>query len=168
MPEPFFGKYRGKVEQNIDPLNQGRLQVSCPAALGTGKLSWAMPCVPYGGPGVGFFSMPPKGASVWVEFERGDPDWPIWSGCFWDQGELPPVMPALPQMRAFKTGAIDLQVIEIPGVGGLKLTVGPPALAAPATIEITVKGIKLGFAKSTVELGPEGVRINGTNLVVLP
>ena len=46
MPEPFFGKYRGKVEQNIDPLNQGRLQVSCPAALGTGKLSWAMPCVP--------------------------------------------------------------------------------------------------------------------------
>jgi len=168
MPEGFFGKYRGRVEQNLDPLNQGRLQVSCPFVLGKGKLSWAMPCVPYAGPGLGFFVIPPRKASVWVEFEGGDPDWPIWTGCFWDLGEFPPVMPAIPAMRAFKTDAIDLQVIELPGIGGLKLTVGPPALAVPAKVEISVKGISISFAASKVELGPEGVKINGTNLVVLP
>lgn len=171
MPAPFFGKYRGKVEQNLDPLNKGRVQVSCPPVLGTGKLSWALPCVPYGGPGVGFFAIPPRGAHVWVEFERGDPDRPIWTGCFWDPKDptdRPPAMPALPTTRAFKTDAIDLQVIELPGIGGLKLTVGPPALAVPAKVEIGAKGIKLSFAASSVELGPEGVKINGTNLVVLP
>ena len=168
MPEPFFGKYRGTVEQNIDDMNQGRVQVSCPNVLGRGRFSWALPCVPYAGPGVGFFAIPPIGASVWVEFECGDPDWPIWSGCFWDKGQLPPAMPALPTTRAFKTDALDLQVMELPGIGGLKLTVGPPALGVPASIEMTVKGIKLAFAKSTIEIGPEGVRINGTNLVVLP
>jgi len=39
--------------------------------------------------GVGLFFLPPKGANVWVEFEGGDPDYPIWSGCFWSDGEVP-------------------------------------------------------------------------------
>ena len=79
----FFGKYRGKVENNIDPMMLGRVQVSVPAVLGSGQLSWAMPCAPFAGPGVGLFTVPPVGANVWVEFEAGDPDYPIWSGCFW-------------------------------------------------------------------------------------
>nr|HMP43165.1 phage baseplate assembly protein V [Roseiflexaceae bacterium] len=85
----FFGKYRGKVEQNVDPLQIGRVQVRVPAVLGEGRMSWAMPCVPYAGPGVGMFAIPPVGASVWVEFEGGDPDYPIWSGCFWERGDAP-------------------------------------------------------------------------------
>lgn len=80
MPGQFFGKYRGKVENNIDPMMMGRVQVSVPAVLGDGGLSWAMPCAPYAGSGVGFFAIPPTGANVWVEFEGGDPDYPIWSG----------------------------------------------------------------------------------------
>jgi hypothetical protein len=168
MPPPYLGKFRGKVEQNVDPLNKGRVQVSCKPVLGDGKLSWAMPCVPYAGDGVGFFSIPPKGASVWLEFEGGDQDAPIWTGCFWDEHQFPPVMPALPTMRAFKTDAVDLQIVEVPGVGSLKLTVGPPALAVPAKIEIASTGIKLSYGPSTVEVSPEGVKLNGTNLVVLP
>ncbi|MCB1831203.1 MAG: baseplate assembly protein, partial [Gammaproteobacteria bacterium] len=65
----FFGKYRGSVENNVDPQMMGRIQVSVPAVLGDGTLSWAMPCVPYAGPGVGLFTLPPNGANVWVEFE---------------------------------------------------------------------------------------------------
>lgn len=65
----YYGKYRGKVENTIDPLMLGRIQVSAPAVLGDGTLSWAMPCTPYAGPGVGFFAIPPVGANVWVEFE---------------------------------------------------------------------------------------------------
>ena len=54
----FFGKYRGKVENNVDPQQQGRVQVSVPAVLGSGSLSWAMPCMPYAGPQVGLFTIP--------------------------------------------------------------------------------------------------------------
>ena len=41
----FFGKYRGKVENNIDPLMEGRVQVSGAGRAGRRTLSWAMPCV---------------------------------------------------------------------------------------------------------------------------
>ena len=85
----YFGKYRGQVEINLDPMMQGRVQVSCAAVLGDGQMSWAMPCSPYGGSGVGFFMIPPVGANVWVEFEGGNIDYPIWSGCFWGVGEVP-------------------------------------------------------------------------------
>ena len=77
----FYGKYRGKVENNIDPMQQGRVQVSVPAVLGDTTLAWAMPCAPFGGSGVGFFTVPPVGANVWVEFEGGDTDYPILAGC---------------------------------------------------------------------------------------
>lgn len=69
----FFGKYRGKVENNIDPMQLGRVQVKVPAVLGDGTMSWAMPCVPYAGSGVGFFAIPPNGANIWVEFEEEIP-----------------------------------------------------------------------------------------------
>ena len=52
-------------------------------------IGWALPCVPFAGPGVGFLALPPVEANVWVEFEAGDPDYPIWSGCFWGPGQLP-------------------------------------------------------------------------------
>ena len=80
----YYGKYRGKVENNIDPLLLGRLQVSVPGVLGErpAELGDAVRRrTP--GTGVGFFAVPPIGANVWVEFEGGDPDYPIWSGCFW-------------------------------------------------------------------------------------
>ena len=79
---PLFGKYRGKVEDDIDPLGMGRLRVSVPALAGGGHSSWALPCVPYAGRDVGFYALPPIGANVWVEFEGGDLNYPIWSGCF--------------------------------------------------------------------------------------
>ena len=83
----YFGKYRGTVARNDDPTSRGRLQVKVPRFGGLEM--WAMPCVPYAGPKVGFYSLPPVGAGVWVEFEAGDLSFPIWTGCFWADGELP-------------------------------------------------------------------------------
>ena len=96
----FYGKYRGKVENNVDPLQQGRVQVTVPAVLGDGRLSWAMPCAPYAGSQVGFFAVPPVGANVWVEFEAGDPDYPIWSGCFWGKRRGAPLARRWPRRRS--------------------------------------------------------------------
>lgn len=126
----YYGKYRGKVENNIDPLQLGRIQVSAPAVLGQGTFSWAMPCVPYAGPGVGFFAIPPVSANVWVEFEGGDPDYPIWSGCFWGTGEVPRT-PAIAEVKVFKTEHINMVLNDLPGAGGFTLEVEPPAVAAP-------------------------------------
>jgi len=84
----FFGKYRGMVTDNKDPLKVGRIQVTVPAVPGM-TANWAEPCAPYAGNQVGFYTIPPVGAKVWVEFEGGNPDFPIWSGCFWQASEVP-------------------------------------------------------------------------------
>ena len=61
----FYGKYRGKVIENIDPLFQGRIIAEVPSISGS-VLNWALPCTPYAGPGVGFYAIPPIGANVWI------------------------------------------------------------------------------------------------------
>ncbi len=162
----FFGKYRGKVENNIDPMMLGRVQVSVPAVLGSGQLSWAMPCAPFAGPGVGLFTVPPVGANVWVEFEAGDPDYPIWSGCFWGVGEVP-ATPALPQMKVFKTDGITLTLSDLPGIGGFTLEVGPPAVPIPLKLVFDASGIALTNSAASVKLTPVSVSLNDGALEVI-
>src|SRR5688572_20643972 len=96
----YFGKYRGVVTDNADPTNRGRVKVRVPAVLGTLEM-WAMPCVPYAGPSVGFYSIPGPDTGVWVEFEAGDPSYPIWAGCFWGDDEIPD--PKSPTVHIWKT-----------------------------------------------------------------
>jgi hypothetical protein len=178
----WFGKYRGKVESNLDPMQQGRLQVSCPAVLGNGRMSWAMPCVPFAGSGVGLFLIPPTGANVWVEFEGGDPDYPIWSGCFWGVGEVP-AAPAIEQMKMLKTDGISLTLSDVPGAGGVTLEVSPPAVAtplkvvldstgitieaSPSSVKIALSGIDLANGAASVKLTPASVSINNGALEVI-
>ena len=89
MRNRFFGKYRGEVEDVDDPEERGRLRARVPRAL-DGELSgWALPCVPFAGDGAGFFAVPTPGTDVWIEFEEGDPSRPIWSGCWWREGQAP-------------------------------------------------------------------------------
>jgi hypothetical protein len=142
MPPQFFGKYRGKVTNNQDPMNLGRLQVSVPAVLGEGRDSWAMPCVPYAGSQVGFLALPPVDANIWVEFEDGDPDYPIWSGCFWGPGEMP-ITPALPEIKFFKTNGITLTLSEIDPTRGFTIEVAPPLVPQPLTLQMNADGIKI-------------------------
>lgn len=165
-PRRFFGKYRGTVKNNVDPLQQGRVQVSCPAVLGDGQLSWAMPCSPYAGDQVGLFLVPPNDANVWVEFEAGDPDSPILAGCFWGTGEVP-ASPALAQMKVLKTDAISVELNDLPGGGGLTVTVGSPAVATTVTIAATSSGLELSVSGSKVVLSPVSVSVNDGALEVM-
>lgn len=104
----FFGKYRGAVVNNLDPLNQARLQAKVPEVLGDAVSSWAAPCSPYAGPEAGFFAVPPVGAEVWIEFEAGDPSRPIWVGGWWAIAGVP-VGPAgaavTPSVKILRTDA---------------------------------------------------------------
>ena len=84
----YFGKYRGAVTDNDDPAKLGRIRATVPSVLGADTSDWAAPCLPFAAPGVGFCFVPPVDAGVWIEFEGGDPRLPIWTGCFWREGEL--------------------------------------------------------------------------------
>ena len=83
----FYGKYRGFVVSTEDPKHLGRLRLQVPSVLGPEVVTgWALPCVPYGGQeNQGFLCIPEVGAGVWVEFEEGDLEFPIWVGTFWSE-----------------------------------------------------------------------------------
>lgn len=85
----FYGKYRGLVSDNNDPNQLGRIKARVPEVLGDVVTGWALPCLPYAGDGSGQYTVPPSGAGVWIEFEAGDTSRPLWSGCWWGNGQLP-------------------------------------------------------------------------------
>ena len=150
----FWGKYRGTVVDIEDPLMLGRLLVTVPQALGEVLTSWAMPCVPYAGPQVGLCMTPPVGAAVWIEFEGGDLDYPVWTGCYWREGERPAeATPATRQL--IRTGSATLMLDDTPGEGGFKLTVTDPAVAAPLRIRGSSEGlaIECGETRATFAEG---------------
>jgi len=165
-PRLFYGKYRGKVKDNADLAQRGRVEVVVPQVLGS-KSVWALPSMPVAGPGVGFFALPPKGANVWVEFEGGDPEFPIWSGCFWDEGELPPALPASPSVATWKTKSISLVLKDLGEGAGFTLEVLPPAVAAPLKLSFTSAGIEIVNGKNSVKLTPTSVTINDGALEVV-
>jgi uncharacterized protein involved in type VI secretion and phage assembly len=157
----IFGKYRGKVKNNSDPLRLGRVQVSVPSILGRGISIWAMPCVPYAGAKVGFLAIPPRSANVWVEFEGGDVNHPIWTGCFWGDREVPTSLVS-PDTKMFKTKSATITVDDTPGAGSIKIET-----TSGAKIGITAAGIEITNGKgSTIKLSGPTVSINGNALEV--
>jgi hypothetical protein len=159
----FYGKYRGSVVANDDPLSRGRVKVSVPAVLGTDQFGWAEVCVPYAGDGVGLFAVPPVGANVWVEFEAGDPDLPILAGCFWGDGQAPGTRK--PSTKVLKTDGITL-TLEDGSDGGLTIEVGSPAVSSPMKLACTAAGIELSIGASKVLLSTSSVSINDGALEV--
>ncbi len=170
MNEPcttFFGKYRGEVVNTLDPNGIGRVQVSVPDVYGDGVLAWAMPCLPGAGPGVGLFNVPPIGAKVWVDFERGDPQYPVWSGGYWDDGDSP--VPAGPENATTRTWVGDNFALEFSDTIGLGAgTLSVMTTAGEAVIDISASAVEISFSGSSVKIAADGVSINGTNLKVLP
>ena len=160
----FFGKYRGTVVANEDPLGRGRVKVSVPAVLGTDQLGWAEACVPYAGRGVGLFAVPPVGANVWIEFKAGNPDWPILAGCFWGDGEAPGT--TKPSTKVLKTDGITL-TLEDGSNGGLTIEVASPAVSTPMKLACTAGGIELSIGASKLLLSASSVSVNDGALEVI-
>lgn len=155
----FFGKYRGKVVDNIDPMNLGRLRVKVPAIYGDDDLNWAMPCSPFAGKNIGFFALPPVGSNVWVEFEAGNPDCPIWSGGFWGQDELP-ADPATEENKVFKTAGISMKLSDLKNGGGFILEVGSPSVSTPLKVELNSEGIKITDNTSSIKITSDGIELD--------
>lgn len=85
-----YGTYRAFVVENEDPENLDRLRLRIPHlnAYATDQ-TWAFPKGVWGGKNYGVNLTPLKGDMVFVEFMKGDPDYPIWSHAGYAREEKP-------------------------------------------------------------------------------
>lgn len=157
----YYGKYRGTVVNNVDPQRIGRIVALVPAVLGTTPTAWALPCCPGAGHNSGVLAVPPTGAHVWIEFEGGDPDKPIWSGGFWSTAADVPVAASggapTPPLVIGTPGQNGITISDLPGPTGgivIKSTTG-------ASIIVNDSGIYIQNGKGAVVtlIGP-AVTIN--------
>jgi uncharacterized protein involved in type VI secretion and phage assembly len=175
-PNTFYGKYRGTVINNLDPMQIGRVQVQVPDVAGLVPSSWAMPCFPFTGKQMGMWAVPQIGAGVWVEFEQGNPDYPIWSGCwFGSVAEVPSLaLTALPPLSdvVIQTAAQQtLMLSDLPGpAGGIMLKTAAGAMISISDVGITItngKGASIMLTGPSVTLTGNPVTINNGALTIL-
>ncbi|WP_144109692.1 phage baseplate assembly protein V [Paraburkholderia sp. BCC1886] len=165
----YYGKYRGTVVQPIDPQKGGRVVASVTVG-GTPLQVVAEACFPFGGPGMGLYGVPPTGAGVWIEFIEGDLDKPVWSGCWWPDGQLAlslglgANLSTLPVVMQSPLGRLVINT-----VGNDCVTLETTAAEAGPRIVLSLTSLTLSFGpKSVIELSLAGVTICGDALRVVP
>jgi hypothetical protein len=179
----FYGLYRAIVLDNIDPMLLGRILVTVPDVGGVTPSTFANPCVPMAGKQQGTFMVPEIGATVWVQFEAGDPDRPVWMGGFWPDPAFVPtaaLVPAPPPGQSIVFQTTLQQLFMISDAPPLPMLAPIPAPAPPGTGGIVLRsptgamivvndaGIFINNGKgATVELVANTVMINKIALVVI-
>jgi type VI secretion system (T6SS) baseplate-like injector VgrG len=171
----YHGKYRATCINNVDPMQIGRIQVIVPDVSAVVPTSWAMPCLPISGINTGVFAVPAIGAGVWVEFEQGNPDHPIWVGGYWGlTAEIPAlahaVPPGVPGMTMQTTTLNAVVINDTPGVGGVTIFCrGVPMLAiTDAGISIlNGKGAMINLVGPAVSIVGQPVDVNVGGLTVI-
>jgi uncharacterized protein involved in type VI secretion and phage assembly len=165
----YFGKYRGTVLNNIDPMQMGRLMVQVLDVAGPMPSTWAMPCFPVTGKQMGTWWLPQNGAGVWVEFEQGDQDYPIWSGCwFGSAAEVPALAlaapPAIPNFVIQTQGQNTIMISDLPGpTGGILLKTKTGAMISVSDTGITISNGK----GATITMTGPAVDINAGALTIV-
>lgn len=149
----YYGKYQGTVINNIDPLRLGRVQVIVPDVGGLSPSTWAKPCVPIGGLQMGMYLIPSINAGVWVEFENGDPDYPIWVGYWWGSAA------EVPALATLSTPGVPVIIMQTPTQQALVISDVPiPPMTAP--------GIMLMSGPSTITIDATGVTITAPTIKI--
>jgi uncharacterized protein involved in type VI secretion and phage assembly len=131
--------------------------------------TWAMPCFPFAGIQSGFFVVPAIGSGVWVEFEQGDSDYPIWTGCFFGSAAEVPALalatpPGLQGLVIQTAGQNTLMISDTPGpTGGILLK-----SATGAMISISDTGITISNGQgATILMNGPAVTVNQGALEVI-
>jgi uncharacterized protein involved in type VI secretion and phage assembly len=167
-----FGKFRGTVTDNNDPGQRARLKVQVPAVLGDLEV-WAMPCVPYAGDSVGLFLVPEAGTGVWVEFEAGDPSYPIWTGFFWSDDQLPQDATGA-SVKVLRTGTATLVFdddasevrVSVDDAGELKIADEVVITRDQATHKVTTSGVTSAISGQSVAVTQSSVSVDDGALEV--
>lgn len=144
----YFGKYRAKVQNVKDPENRGRIRVLCPKVLGEAVSNWCEPCVPVAYNFGGDFAIPKVGETVWVEFEAGDVNKPIYTGGWWCKDGSPD-----------KNYDVSTRYIEWNGCK-IKMWGKNTKTGTKATIEITVGSSKLTITEDSIKAVANRIDLN--------
>ncbi len=163
----YYGKYRAAVLNNLDPQLQGRIQVQLGDRYGLFPSTWALPAFPLAAIASGVVALPPLASQVWIEFEAGDPDFPIWSGAFWpDPGGFPPLAlagatPATPNIHFQTTTGTSVTLSDNPAQQVFVKTV------TGAMISVGAAGITImnGQGASIAMVGPSVIINNGALVI---
>ncbi len=157
----FYGKYIGKVTDNLDPDGLGRIRAKVRILLEDKETGWALPCVPYAGKNVGMYFIPPKDSSVWIEFLDGDLEKPIFVGCFWEMGQVP-LKNRDPNKKIIKTEKVTLEIDD-------KSPNNTILIQTEKGQKIVIKSnsIELVQGECSIVLTSREVSINGKNLQIL-
>ena len=150
--ERHFGKYRGIVRDVADPDKLGRIRALVPAVYGEQDSPWAMPSLPFAGAQHGLALLPEVGDGVWIEFEGGDINFPIWTGCWWADGQRP--APDSEKARLLATSA-GHQVLIDEDADEMKLI-------HPGGAEITLNadGITLSMGSCELKISSSEINLN--------
>jgi type VI secretion system (T6SS) baseplate-like injector VgrG len=176
----YYGKYRGTVVNPVDLGMKGRI-LAMVSVGGTPLQVVAEACTPY----PGFYAIPPTGSGVWIEFEEGDLDKPIWTGCWWKEGEvlamlspdLPPATPATaPQTVVLSVSAAGfpaaiptarLKLNTVTGIATLETLLPPATPALPTRVQITPAFIEISYGIHKIRVTPAGIILNDGALTVI-
>ena len=171
----YFGKYRGIVTDVDDPNNQCRIRATVPAVLGEQACGWALPAAPFAGDGHGMVMLPKVDSGVWIEFEAGRLDNPIWSGAWWASGQRPDPQGAAVRVIVSEKGhklILDDEADEVKLVHGsgpeIKLTATEIVLTCGAC-EIKISNENISLNNGLIKVGLAGVSlVNGAMTFGVP
>jgi len=162
MPEPdrYRGKYQGTVVSTTDPESRGRIQAQVPGVYADTTSTWALPCFPFAGQGMGFYALPAIGAGVFIEFLDGDLNHPVWSGCsYLSESEVPSDAlsgtPELPNTVLQTIGGHTIILSDAPGGEGITLRTQQGASLVINDDGITIsngQGASISLSGSTVSI----------------
>lgn len=162
----YYGKYRGTVEDIADPENRCRIRAKVPAVLGDALCGWALPAAPFAGDGHGLVLLPKVGSGVWIEFEAGRLDSPIWSGAWWAKGQRPDPQGDRVRVLVSENGhriVVDDDAGEIRIAHGS----GPEIVISGSEISLTCGGCTLVVGQSDISLNNGLIKVGlaGVSLV---
>jgi hypothetical protein len=129
---------------------------------------------------MGTFMLPQIGSGVWIEFEQGNPDYPIWTGGYWGlAAELPlaalagnPAAPSLIFQSTLQNAVMisDLPPTPPPPVMPPVPTTGGIILRSTtgASIVVNDAGIFISNGKGAIiqMLGPNSLVNNGALMII--
>jgi len=181
-PRLYYGKYKGYVRDNADPEKRGRIRCFVPQVMGDEDdadhwTGWALPNFPWmGGINTLDFGSPltkeqNNGVEigVWIEFEGGEPDFPIWTGTW-----IPAPTPTDPNAQQDLSQAATQNggsLIDDPPPGSSLDALNPmqPVPNSDETRILVKKGrdIYIGSVKGGgIVLGPSGVHLVGPQVTI--
>jgi uncharacterized protein involved in type VI secretion and phage assembly len=171
----FYGKYRGIVTDVNDPDNLCRIRARVPSLLEVEKTGWAMPAAPFAGSGHGMVMLPEIDSGVWIEFEAGDLDKPIWSGGWWANGERPKPHDTTVRMFVseagnkliFDDGSDDVTIVHHGGAE-IKIKAGEIVMTVGGC-EVKIDNTTISLNRGLIKVGIAGVSlVNGSMVFGVP